>query len=242
MKKFAPLLFSLLFAVPCFCFAAAPKAAPGNISLDFVMVAMADNMDGTGVWLVEWLRAKNAVVKFDAALTAPSAWRVEGAGKEKRPIILINENIRGRTNGYKYYAALIGREAAELVHIGVPESAEKRYMINACAAEVYFELFGTRAELPVFSGVRDEALAEQVNTWVENGPDSGPSAIARQTGIKLLKNLISETELALAQAQQDGVDAAPFERRLAGFENSKNYYENEFKGKETYWWTLFQPQ
>ena len=242
MNKTVPFFLSLFIYFPCLCAAAAPKAPLLDVSLDSVLVAMADNMDGTGVWLVTWLRDKNAVVKFDPSLTTPSAWRVEGAGGEKRPVILINENIKGRTDGYKYYAALIGREAGELVHIGLPESAEKRYMINACAAEAYFELYGTRMELPVFSGVRDEALAEQVNTWVENDPASGAETIAARTGVKLLRTLIGEAELALAQAAQDGADTAPFARRLAALKSAKSYYENEFKGKEKYWWMLFQPR
>lgn len=241
MNRSVPLFLSLFLAVPCFCAASAAKA-PDDISLGSVMTAMNDNMDGTGVWLVTWLQEKNAVVKFDASIKTPSAWRVEGTGKEKHPVILINENIKSRTDGYKYYAALIGREAGELVHIGMPESAEKRYMVNACAAEPYFELFGTRMELPVFSGVRDEALAEQVNNWVENGPESGPEEIAQRTGVKLLKTLIGEAELALAQAAQDGADTSAPERRLAALKSSQSYYDNQFKGKEKYWWMLFQPQ
>ncbi len=241
MKLSVPFLSALLFSLPCFS-AAAGKAAPGDISLDSVVTAMADNSEGTGVWLGTWLRDKNADVRFDSAIAGPSAWRVEGAGKEKRPVILINENIKGRTDGYRYYAPLIAREAAELVHIGMPESAEKRYMVNACAAEVFFEMYGTRIDLPVFSGVRDEELGDQINTWVENGPDSGPEAVERRTGVKLLKTLIGETGLALAQAAQDGTDTAQLERKLAALKSSKSYYDNEFTGKEKYWWMLFQPQ
>lgn len=235
------LVLSFLFSVPCF--AASDARTPLNdISLESVMVAMADNGDSTGVWLVTWLRDKNAVVKFDASIQTPSAFRIEGSGKERRPVILINEDIKARTDGYRYYAALIAREAAELVHIGVPESAEKRYMINACTAEAFFELYGTRSELPVFSGVRDEELSKQVFVWVENDPDSGPEIIARRTGQKLLKTQISEAELALAQAVQDGADTQALEKKLAGLKSSKSYYENEFKGKEKYWWMLFKPQ
>lgn len=242
MNKTVPFLLPLLFSFPCLCAASPPRAPLLDISLDSVLVAMADNMDGTGVWLVTWLRDKNAAVKFDTSITGPSAWRVEGSGKDKRPVILINANIKGRTDGYKYYAALIGREAGELIHLGLPESAEKRYMIDACAAQAYFELFGTRMELPVFSGVRDEALAEQVNTWVENDPGSGAEVIAARTGVKLLRTLISEAELALAQAGQDGADTVQPARKLAALKSAKSYYENEFKGKEKYWWMLFQPR
>ncbi|HNW45446.1 MAG TPA: hypothetical protein PKI19_13160 [Elusimicrobiales bacterium] len=239
IKKPALFLFALLFSVQCRA-AAGPKAA-GDIGPGSVMVAMND-MNGTGSWLVTWLQDKKAVVRFDSSITTSSAWRVEGTGKEKYPVILLNENIKGRTDGYKYYAALIGREAGELVHIGMPDSAEKRYMINAGVAESYFELFGTRAELPVFSGVTDEALAEQVNNWVENDPDSGAAEIARRGGARLLKDLIGEAELALSQAVQAGGEVAPLERKLAALKSSKSYFENEFKGQEKYWWMLFQPQ
>jgi len=81
-----------------------------------------------------------------------------------------------------------------------------------------------------------------VNIWVENGPDSGPEAVQRRAGVKLLKTLISETELALAQAAQDGADTAQLGRELTALKSSKSYYDNEFTGKEKYWWMLFQPQ
>ena len=241
MKKFFPLFFSFLFCLPSFS-AADSKTSGSEVSLDSVMTAMADWSDGTGVWLVDWLKEKNAIVKFDASIKTPGAFRVEGTGPAKRPVILINEDIRPRTDGYKYYSALIAREAGELIHIGMPDSAEKRYMINSCAAEVFFEMYGTRSELPVFGGVRDEELAGQITSWVEDGPDSGPETIALRTGVKLLKTQISETELALSQAAQDGTDTAVIARKLAALKSSQAYYGNEFQAREKYWWSMHQPQ
>lgn len=238
MRKLSAFVVTLLLAVPAF--AGAPVKSDFHPS--GALIAMIDNADGSGVWLGEWLRSKNGEVRFDASLKTPSAFRIEGAGKDKRPVVLINENIKGRTDGYKYYAALIARETAEMIHIGMPESAEKRYMIDACPAEVFFELWGTRSELPVFSGVKDEALADQVWLWVENDPEGGADAAERIYGVPRLKKLIESAELALAQARQDGADTAPAERRLAALKAEKSYFDNEFKTREKYWWTLFQPQ
>ena len=241
MKKFFPLFLSALFALPCFSYAQTGNAK-AEVSLDSVMTAMADWGDGTGVWLVDWLREKNAIVKFDSSIKTPSAFAIEGTGAAKRPVILINEDIKARTDGYKYYSALIAREAATLMHIGMPDSAERQFMVNSCSAQVFFEMWGTRMELPVFSGVRDEELGDQISTWVENGPDSGADAVSFRTGKKLLKTLISETELAISQATQDGTDAAALQKKLAALKNEQAYYNKEFKQRETYWWSMHQPR
>ena len=238
MRIVPAFILAFLFTLPAF--------AGGRAKSDFdpggALVAMIDNADGTGVWLGEWFRARNGEIRFDASLKTPSAFAVEGAGKEKRPVVLLNPDIKGRTDGYKYYGPLLAREIAEMIHIGMPESAEKRYMIDACPAEVFFELWGTRMELPVFSGVRDEVLGEQVSVWVENDPEGGADAIERRYGVPRLKTLIEKAQLELAQAQQDGADAGPLQKKLAALKAEQSYFDNEFKNREKYWWTLFQPQ
>ena len=242
MKKTLMFLSYFLLCVPCISAAAQPNPAAKDFSFESVLNAMADGGDGTGVWIVTWLREKNAAVKFDATIPGPSAFRIETDGTGRRPVILINENIKARADGYLYYAALIAREGAELIHLGMPDSAEKRYMIDSCAAEVFFEMFGARIDLPVFNGVRDEELGDQIQLWIRQGADSAPQSIARQGGYKLLDDLINETEQVLAQAAQNGADTTTLTRKLAALKSSKSYYNNEFASKEKCWWMLYHPQ
>ena len=239
MLKTAVLVSAFLLSLSSSAAAAAPAFVP---TPEGALAAMGDGGDSTGVWLAEWFRSKGGQIRYDASLPGPSAFRIEGSGKEKRPVVLLNENIKGRTDGYKYYAALLAREISEMIHVAMPESAEKRYMIYACPAEVFFELWGTRLELPVFSGVRDEALGDQVSIWVENDPEGGADAIASMQGVKRLKTLIAEEELKLQQAQGDGADTQAIEKRLGALRSEKDYFDNQFKNREKYWWMLFQPQ
>ena len=238
----ALLLSSLLALSPFGVFAAANKSADSDPILANVVSAMADGGDGTGIWLVNWLGERNAQFLFDASLTGTTSRRIDAIAGGKRPVILLNENIKGKPTHYVYYAALIAREAAEFVNMGIPESAEKRYMVYSCMAEVYFEMFGTRADLPVIGGVRDEEAAAQINLWVENDPAGGADAVAWQGKYKKLSVLITEAEQTLAQAKQDGAPTAAIEKNLDSLRKALSYYNNEFKSKETYWWTLYQPQ
>ena len=203
---------------------------------------MGDSGDGTGVWLTDWLKDHNARYQFDPSIPGTSSGRIETDGPGKRPVILINESARGDGKALRYYAVLIAREAAEFVHMGMPESAEKRYMIDSCMAEVYFEMFGTRAELPLIGGVKDEEAAAQINAWVWDGPDGGPDTIARGGKYKKLSTLIEEANLAIAQAKQDGRDQAALQRNLELLQKEQGYYTKEFNQREKYWWTLYQPQ
>jgi hypothetical protein len=234
------LLICLSFLLLPFSVSASP--ADPSAGLDSAVTAMADSGDGTGVWLTDWLKAHNARYQFDASIDGTSSRRIEADGAGKRAVILINESARGDGKAARYYAVLIAREAAEFVHLGMPESAEKRYMIDSCMAEVYFEMFGTRAELPLIGGVKDEEAAAQINAWVWDGPDGAPDAIARAGKYKKLSTLIEETNLAIAQAKQDGRDPAALERNLELLQKEQGYYDKEFNQREKYWWTLYQPQ
>ena len=223
-------------------FSASASSADPSAGLYSAAVAMGDSGDSTGVWLTDWLKEHNAKYQFDASITGTSSRRIEADGTGKRAVVLINESARGDGKAMRYYAVLITREAAEFVHMGMPESAEKRYMINSCMAEVYFELFGTRAELPMIGGVKDEEAAAQINSWVWDGPDGGPDTIARAGNYKKLSTLIEEANLAIAQAKQDGRDTAALEKNLGYLQKEQGYYDKEFQQREKYWWTLYQPQ
>lgn len=157
------------------------------------------------------------------------------------PVILLNEKLKGDGKAYAYYAVLLAREAGEFIYMNVPESAEKRYMVYACMAEVYFELYGTRIDLPVIGGVKDEEAAAQINAWVWDGPDSGPASIAREGKYKTLAALAGEARLAIEQAKQDGKDTAALEKDLSSLEKAQAYYAKEFCQQEKYWWTLYKP-
>lgn len=233
MRKALLSLISVFLLFPAFCSASSPA-----IGLGSVITAMGDGAIGSGYWVSNWLRDTNARVSFDASLTTPSGRRTETADGVLRPVILINADIQDRTDGYRYYAVLISREAAELIFSGFPDSAEKRYMIYATMAETFFELYGTRMELPVFSGVRDEEAGRQVNVWVENDASGGPEAVRREEGVRLLQDLIAETEGAAALSPQD----AQVQARLVALKNSRSYFENSFKPREKTWWMYYQPR
>jgi hypothetical protein len=239
MRELLFLALALFTALPAFSQQVKPKFDPQG-----ALVAMNDNGGGTGVWLAGWFQDRKGEIRLAAGLGKPSAYLVEGSGRDKKPVVLINSDIKGRTDGYRYYAPLLAREIAEMIHIGMAESAEKRYMILACSAEVFFELWGTRRELPVFSGVHDEELGEQVSVWVENDPDGGAAEISRRFGTPRLKSLIegAEQELAAAGAAGDGADLRPLEKKLAALRADKSYFDNEFKSREKYWWSMFQPR
>ena len=238
MRELLVSLSFLLLPVSASASSADPSAPLYN-----AVIAMGDSGDSTGVWLTDWLKDHNAKYQFDASISGTSSRRIETDNDGKRAaVVLINESARGDGKAMRYYAVLIAREAAEFVHMGMPESAEKRYMINSCMAEVYFELFGTRAELPMIGGVRDEEAAAQINAWVWDGPDGGPDTIARAGKYKKLSTLIEEADLAIAQAKQDGRDSAALEKNLGFLQKEQGYYNKEFQQREKYWWTLFQPQ
>lgn len=234
------LLFCLSFLLLPFSASASPTDP--SAGLYSAVTALADSGDGTGVWLTDWLKDHNASYRFDASITGTSSRRIEADGPGKRPVILINESARGDGKALRYYAVLIAREAAEFVHLGMPESAEKRYMIYSCMAESYFEMFGTRAELPMIGGVKDEEAAAQINAWVWDDPSGGPEAIARGGKYKKLSTLIEEANLAIAQAKQDGTDAAALVKNLDFLQKEQGYYNKEFLQREKYWWSLYQPQ
>lgn len=231
-------LFALLF-IP-FSLNASAATAPGDGALSGAVIFMADGGDGTGIWLTDWLNAHKAKYEFSSAITGTSSRRIESGAGGAVPVVLINENLKG-DKPYAYYAVLIAREAAEFIHIGMPESAEKRYMIYSCMAEVYFELYGTRADLPQIWGVKDEEAGAQINAWVWDGPDGGPDTIAREGKYKTLKTLIAETQLAIDQAKQDGRDAASLLKTMEQLLKEQAYYNKEFRQRETYWWSMHQP-
>lgn len=211
-----------------------PAAASSAVSLDGVVTAMGDNTTGSGYWVANWLRDTGGTVAFDPGLKGPSGSRVDAAGGAPRPVILINSDIQARTDGYRYYAVLIARESAGLILAGFPDCAEKRYMVYATMAEAFFELYGTRMDLPVFSGVTDEEAARQVRVWVENDADGGAAEIARSGEARRLSDLIAEAE-AGPQDQQS-------QARLAALKKCRGYFENVFKPRERSWWLYFQPR
>ena len=233
MRKTLLSFLSALLLLPAVC-----STSSAAISLEGVVTAMGDGVTGSGYWVSSWLRETQARVAFDASLKTPSGRGAETVGGVLRPVVLINSDIQGRTDGYRYYAVLIARESAELIFTGYPETAEKRYMVYATMAEAYFELYGTRMDLPVFSGVKDEEAARQVRVWVENDADGGTEAIARSEGAKRLGDLITEAEAAVSQSPQDPQAQA----RLTGLKNSRNYFENTFKPREKIWWQYYQPR
>jgi hypothetical protein len=239
MRKTLLAAVAFLLMVPSFL-SAATKSAEGV--LEDVMVGMADGTSGSGMWVVDWLRGKNARVAFDAGLAGPSEYRAETVNGAMRPVVLINKNILGKTDGYRYYVVLIAREAANLIYLNMPDSAEKRYMVYACMGESFFEMYGTRIDLPVFSGVRDEVAGGQINVWVENDPDSGAELVSRREGVKKLNELIAAAELEAAQAQQDGVNAAQAQAKLQALRKAKLYFDNVFKPSETTWFMEHRPQ
>jgi len=233
MRKTLFCLVSAFLLFPAVC-----SASSAAITLEGVVAAMGDGSIGSGYWVSNWLRDTNARVEFDSSLKTPSESRTEVVNGALRPIILINSDIQGRTDGYRYYGVLIAGESARLILMGYPDSAEKRYMIYATMAETFFELYGTRMDLPVFSGVRDEEAARQVNVWVENDATGGADAVARAEGVKVLRDLITEAEGAAALSPQD----AQAQARLAALKSSRDYFENKFKPREKTWWLYYQPR
>ncbi|MCM2268019.1 MAG: hypothetical protein NDI60_09645 [Elusimicrobiales bacterium] len=239
MRYITVLLASLFLACPFSLNAEVPRQ---DDALAAAVSFMGDGGDGTGVWLSEWLRARGARYEFSSAISGKSARRIESAGTSAVPVIMLNENLKASSPRPAYYAVLIAGEAAEFIYLAVPESAEKRYMVCAAMAEVYFELYGTRLDLPVIGGVTDEETAFRINTWVWDGADSGPAAIAREGRYKTLATLASETKLALEQAMQDGTSTSALNARLASILRAQAYYDSEFTRREKGWWTLYQPR
>lgn len=198
-----------------------PARAAGDAALSEAITFMGDSGDGTGVWLTDWLKAHRARYEFSSSIEGTSSRRVDTDAQGRVPVILINEKARGSGHAYAYYAVLAAREAAEFVHMGMPESAEKRYMVYSCMAEVYFELYGTRADLPMIGGVKDEEAAAQINAWVWDGPDSGPDAVAQGGKYKKISTLMEETSQAIAQAKQAGSDTAALEVQFAQLQKER---------------------
>ncbi len=232
-------LFALLL-IPFQLNAAQP--ASDAAALEGAVTFMGDSGDGTGVWLTDWLRDHRARYEFSADIAGKSSRRIDTGAAGKVPVIILNSSTKGDGNAYAYYAVLIAREAAGFIHMGMPESAEKRYMENSCMAEVYFELYGTRADLPLIGGVRDEEAAAQINSWVWDGPDSGPDSIARDGKYKTISVLQDEARTALELAKKEGRDTAALEAELDSLGREKAYYDKEFRQRENYWWTLYQPK
>ena len=211
-------------------------------SLQEAVTFMGDSGDGTGVWLTDWLGAHKARYEFSPDVQGASSRRIDAEGGAKIPVILVNSKLKGDGKAYTYYAVLAAREAAEFIHMGMPESAEKRYMVYSCMAEVYFELYGARADLPLIAGVRDDEAAAQIRAWIEDGPDSGPDSIAAAGKYKKISVLGEETEAAIAKAKQAGQDTAALEHELELLQREQGYYNKEFRQKEDHWWTLYQPK
>jgi hypothetical protein len=147
-------------------FAAQQAKSKADELLDRVMVAMNDQ-PGTGEAIAKWLQDNRVDVKFSD--------EVQGASDHADGVRL-NSSLKKGPLSYRYFGALIAREAAELEFKDFPESAQKRYMVASRMGEAYAELGGGVSMPPNFDGITDPKAAAALQAWFKNFYDPRDSS------------------------------------------------------------------
>ena len=123
-------------------------------------------------------------------------------------------------------AIRIAREAAPMILAGMPESSEKEYMKRSITARVWLELGGEAKNLPVtepLTGYRDQVIADEVKSWVENKSEMALYKIGEETKSKSLMELMdAEKDAAKKQALQDA------NKRFVDFLISENSWRDMY--------------
>ena len=198
--KHIPLLIVLSLCIP------AQAQDPEVPSTDAILETMA-KAGGTSTRMADYLTDNGVAVEFDESITdarSRRSWKSGGEGKDMIRVILLNPNYATEADQTPALpASLIAFEAAELMYGKMPESAEKRYITVAVAAQTFFELDGDIGNLGTVS---DPKWAESLNFWVEHSPRKGVKALKKQ-GAKSLSDIELSAQDSLSNLRQSNGQA-----------------------------------
>lgn len=196
------LIFSLALCMP-----ASAQTVPAP-SADAVLEAMSKS-GGTAARMASYLAANGVAVEFHDSVSDARARRTwkpgERAGESVR-VVRVNPRYAATGESQALPASVLAYEAAELMYAHMPESAEKRYIAVAAAAQSFFELGGDVSAV----SDSDPEWARSLSFWKEHGPKSGVKAL-RKDGAKSLGDLRLSAEEGL-----DGLRRANAESALYG--------------------------
>lgn len=172
--------------------APAESLDPAERVLDVAVTGMRDGA-GVGEQLIELLDAKGVGREIRPGQKQVSD--VEGVGDRQK--ITLSPAIAALSP--RYAALHLAQSAAQIQLQDMPDCAEKEFMVLSLTVRSWLEMGGDRTQLPLFDGIRDEAMARKVETWFSSNMDSYVRD-AKAKGRPTLSSLRAEKESQLARA------------------------------------------
>jgi hypothetical protein len=99
-------------------------------------------------------------------------------------------------------APVLARAAAEIVFAGMPDCAEKNYMIQSWEARSWIEMYGDPKTLPAIApGYEDKELAARITQWLGRGNrEMALELISKATKTKIIPDLEADASTAAEKA------------------------------------------